>query len=297
MDLHGILIVDKPRGLTSHDVVNRIRHLLDTRKVGHGGTLDPAAEGVLVIAIGRATKLLDRLSTSTKRYAAHIVLGVGSVTGDIDGPAEDSVRARQPPGDDEVRQTLKKFIGVIDQQPPAYSAIKLGGQPIYQRARRGETIDIPRRQVTIRTLTLLEYRYPDLFLDVECSAGTYVRSLARDIGESLGTSGYLHYLLRTSAGHFDLANAWSLPELERRLSPESFPLFAHHPATATEEAGATLLDSDEIQAWYDGRPLTARSRDEFPSVVHAFRIDGTWLGVGTSDPDRKIYRPRIVVHE
>ncbi len=297
MDLHGILVVDKPRGMSSHDVVNRVRRLLKTRKVGHAGTLDPAAEGILVIALGRATKLLTALSTSTKSYAAHIVLGVSSVTGDIEGPVEIPDEPVAAPSADEVSRALERFVGEIAQRPPAHSAIKVGGQPLYRRARQGEQIDVPTRTITIRELNLLDYSYPDLYVEVTCSAGTYVRSLARDVGQALGTAGYLHYLLRTTSGGLGLRDAWSMDDLERSLRPETFAQFALHPALPAREAVALLLGSDAYKAWYDGRPVTARLYDQPTSLVHAFQADGAWIGMADHDPVRDVYLPRIVVHE
>lgn len=297
MDLHGFLIVDKPRGLSSHDVVSRIRRLLRTRKVGHAGTLDPAAEGVLVIAIGRATKLLSHLTNSTKQYGAHIVLGVESLTGDIEGPASPGNQQVTPPSDERLNEVLEGLTGEIEQIPPSHAAIKVAGQPLYARARRGEPVSAPPRRVTIYSLELLDYQYPDLFVTIECSAGTYIRSLARDIGIGLGTGAYLHYLLRIRSGNFDLAQAWSLAGLEQRLSPASFASMAIHPSIASRADRAVLLDSEAARAWYDGRPVAARLPESPSELVPVFREDGTWAGVGHHDFDRHVYQPRIVVHE
>ncbi len=297
MSVHGFLIVDKPRGLSSHDVVARVRRLLSTRKVGHAGTLDPAAEGVLVVAVGRATKLLSTLSISTKRYAAHVVLGANSLTGDIEGPVQLVHESVMRPSTDAVNRALSHFVGELDQVPPAYAAIKVDGQPLYQRARRGETVEVPSRRIIVSKLNILEYRYPDLYIDVECSAGTYIRSLARDIGVALNTGAYLHYLLRTRSGHFDLGQAWPLDELERNLNSSTFAMFARHPSSVDDDSIAVLLDSNAASAWYDGRPVPADYGERTASGVHAFRDDGSWVGVGTYDTDQNAYHPRIVVHE
>jgi len=295
MDLHGILVIDKPRGLTSHDVVARVRRLLKTKKVGHAGTLDPAAEGVLILAVGRATKLLSDLSAHSKRYAAHVVLGVGSVSGDVEGPAMLEDLSTGPSTHSEISAVLKCFTGDIEQVPPAHSAIKVGGQPLYRRARRGEDVDVPTRSVHISGLTVVAYDYPNLFLDVECSAGTYIRSLARDLGSALGSSAYLHYLLRTRSGSFGLEDAWPLGDLEHGLSPESFALYARHPSTMRCDQIALALSPDATNAWYDGRPVAGSGRTA-PTLAHAFLDDGSWLGTGIRMGKRDDWQPKLVVH-
>jgi tRNA pseudouridine55 synthase len=293
MDLHGILVVDKPRGITAHDVVARVRRLLQTRKVGHAGTLDPAAQGVMILGIGRATKLLGALTGHTKRYAAHVVLGVGSESGDIEGPLMVHPTRCGPLPEDDVRRALMRFIGVIEQVPPAQAAIKVGGQPMYRYARRGSPIEVPGRRVHIHTLEQIDYRFPDLYLDVQCSAGTYIRSLARDLGSALGTSAYLHALLRTDSGCFSLIDAWTITELEHSLRPETFERFALHPAFAEDKAAALALSPNDVNAWYDGRPVATTGRSDL-GRAHAFQIDGSWLGVGLRE--REFWQPKMVVH-
>ena len=292
MDLHGILVVDKPRGLTSHDVVARVRRLLRTRKIGHAGTLDPAAEGLLVLGVGRATKLLGSLMSHPKRYAAHIVLGAGSESGDIEGSLVLPESSYQTSSKDDIRAALERFIGEIEQQPPAYAAIKIGGQPLYRSARRGEPIDVPSRRVTVSSLELLDYREPNLFLNINCSAGTYIRSLARDIGASLGTSAYLHALLRVESGGLSLREAWTMEDLEEGLQSETFERFALHPLSADDQTAALTLGPNSVNAWYDGRPVAATGRFEFERA-HAFRTDGTWLGFGVRDRDD--WQPKVVL--
>jgi tRNA pseudouridine55 synthase len=295
MELHGILVIDKPRGLTSHDVVARIRRLLKTKKVGHAGTLDPAAEGVLVLAVGRATKLLAGLSTHTKRYAAQVVLGVGSISGDVEGPAIRNQSNINEPSVPAINAILEHFTGDIEQVPPAHAAIKVDGQPLYRRARRGESVEVPSRNVHISSLSLIDYQYPNLYLDVECSAGTYIRSLARDIGGALDTSAYLHYLLRVRSGDFSIDDAWTLDELEHGLNPESFTLYARHPSTLRCDQIALVLRPDATNAWYDGRPVAGSGRTDVVHA-HAFQAGGSWLGTGVSEGQRDFWQPKMVVH-
>lgn len=298
MNLHGILVVDKPRGMTSHDVVARIRRLLGERRVGHGGTLDPAAEGVLPVAVGAATRLIQPVQESRKRYLAHIVLGIETDTADIEGRIIAASRV-DAPDREAVEEALARFVGTIVQVPPVYSAVKVGGEALHRRARRGEEVEVPARTVTIHQINLIAYRYPDLVIDVDCGSGTYIRSLSRDTGRVLGAGAYLHYLLRVSTGPFDLSQAWTLEELEAGLRPESWPLYALHPDAAMRDAGVIVLDEPLTRAWYHGQPIPAgglqSGHDEGPVTVRAYSWDGDWLGTGVMEGGTGQWRPRQVV--
>lgn len=298
MNLHGILVIDKPRGMTSHDVVARIRRLLGERRVGHGGTLDPAAEGVLPVAVGAATRLIQQVQESRKRYLAHIVLGAESDSADIEGRIVGTPTAVVPDRE-AVEAALARFVGTIIQVPPAYSAVKVGGQPLHRRARRGEDVEVPARTVTIHRIGLAAYRYPDLVIDVDCGSGTYIRSIARDLGRALGTGAYLHYLLRVSTGPFDLSQAWTLESLEAGLRPETWPLYALHPDAAMLEVGAIVLDEPQTRAWYYGQPVAAGEPrdgyDEAPVIARAYSRDGEWIGTGVMEAGNGQWQPRQVV--
>ncbi|MFI5834475.1 tRNA pseudouridine(55) synthase TruB [Micromonospora sp. NPDC051300] len=223
MSADGLIVVDKPGGMTSHDVVARIRRLARTRRVGHGGTLDPMATGVLVIGVGRATRLLTYVIGAGKSYTATIRLGQATVTDDAEG----DVIATTPAGavtDDAVRAALAPLTGEIDQVPSAVSAIKINGERAYKRVRDGEAVELPARRVTVSRLDVREIRrdVPDVVdvdVDVTCSSGTYIRALARDAGLALGVGGHLTALRRTAVGGFGLAEAATLAELEER-APE-----------------------------------------------------------------------------
>ena len=210
------MIVDKDRGPTSHDVVGKLRRIMGTRKVGHAGTLDPMATGVLVVGIERATKLLGHLSLDTKAYTATVRLGLGTDTDDAEGdPLGEPVPVDA--GADEVRARMARLTGDIEQVPSAVSAVKIDGKRAYQRVRDGETVVIPARPVTVSAFDLLALRRDGPFLDldvaVECSSGTYVRALARDLGAALGTGGHLTALRRTRVGPFTLEHARTVDEL------------------------------------------------------------------------------------
>jgi tRNA pseudouridine55 synthase len=217
----GLVVVDKPAGLTSHDVVARIRRLAKTRRVGHGGTLDPMATGVLVIGVNRATRLLTYVIGSRKRYTATIRLGETTVTDDAEGEVTAAVST---PGvtDEAIRTALAAQTGEIEQVPSSVSAVKIDGRRAYQRVRAGESVELPSRQVTVYRLDVLGIRRPpdrgviDVDVDVECSSGTYIRAIARDAGRTLGVGGHLTALRRTAVGGFTLAEAATIAGLEER---------------------------------------------------------------------------------
>ena len=211
--IDGLLVIDKPPGMTSHDVVQRVRRWAKQRRVGHLGTLDPRATGVLPLALGEATKLSQLLTLGRKVYCSEITLGVETTTYDREGEVTAEMQGPWPTRD-ALEKALEPFRGEIEQVPPPYSALKLGGEPAYKRARRGEEVVLEPRPVTIYRLDLLAYEPPRVDLEVECSAGTYLRSLAHDLGESLGTGGHLSKLCRTRSGPFLLDQAIKLDDLE-----------------------------------------------------------------------------------
>jgi tRNA pseudouridine55 synthase len=220
----GLIVVDKPAGMTSHDVVARIRRLARTRRVGHGGTLDPMATGVLVVGVNKATRLLTYVIGARKSYAATIRLGQSTITDDAEG----DVTATAPVAgveDAAIRAGLAAQRGEIDQVPSAVSAIKIDGRRAYKRVREGEEFELPARRVTISRLDVLDLRRTvtadgrdviDVDIDVTCSSGTYIRAIARDLGATLGVGGHLTALRRTAVGRMTLAEASSLEQLEAR---------------------------------------------------------------------------------
>jgi len=217
----GLVIVDKPAGWTSHDVVARLRRLAGTRRVGHAGTLDPMATGVLVVGIGRATRLLGYLAAHDKAYDATVRLGESTATDDAEGHFTGVVPATGV-GGDAVRRALAGLAGEVDQVPATVSAIKVGGRPAYSRVRSGESVELAPRRVTISELRLDGVRRTgerlDIDLHVECSTGTYVRAIARDLGAALGVGGHLVALRRTRVGGYGIEDARPLTELEAGLT-------------------------------------------------------------------------------
>jgi tRNA pseudouridine55 synthase len=223
----GLIIVDKPAGLTSHDVVARIRRIAKTRRVGHGGTLDPMATGVLVIGVGRATRLLTYVIGSDKGYAATIRLGQATVTDDAEGEAVSATPADHVT-ELEIRAGLAALTGRISQVPSAVSAIKVNGQRAYARVRAGEAVELAAREVTVFAIEVDAVRrlpgLVDVDVNVACSSGTYIRALARDLGTALGVGGHLTALRRTAVGRFRLFDAVTLEELAERDDPVTLPL-------------------------------------------------------------------------
>lgn len=217
-DNSGLILVDKPAGWTSHDVVSRTRKIAGTRKVGHAGTLDPMATGMLVIGFNKATRLLTYIVDTTKTYRATIRLGHNTTTDDADG---DIVQTRfaNAVTSDHIHDAVTDLTGTIQQVPSAVSAIKIDGKRAYQRVRDGETVDIPAREVTIQRFSIDDIRRADdgktidLDIEVQCTAGTYIRALARDLGEALGTGGYLTALRRTAVGPYHIDDAVSIEQL------------------------------------------------------------------------------------
>jgi tRNA pseudouridine55 synthase len=252
--IDGVLVIDKPEGMTSHDVVQCVRRWARQRRVGHLGTLDPLATGVLPLALGEATKLSKLLTHGEKEYTGEIRLGEETTTYDREGEV---VKASGPPWPslETVRAALARFEGTIQQVPPPYSAVKQGGEPAFRRARRGEHVELEPRTVQIHRIDLLRYDAPMIGLTVSCSAGTYLRSLAHDLGLALGTGAHLWKLCRTRSGPFALDQAVRLEELdtlgESRLIPMAgatgLPTYPVSGALAARVARGVQLGRQEVR--------------------------------------------------
>lgn len=250
----GLVVVDKPAGMTSHDVVGRCRRIFATRRVGHAGTLDPMATGVLVLGIERATKILGLLTATSKSYAATIRLGRSTSTDDAEGELLQSFSAAHVT-DQEIGAALDGLRGDIEQVPSAVSAIKVAGRRAYQLAREGQAVELQARPVRIDRFEVLATRRVedliDLDVEVDCSSGTYIRALARDLGAALGVGGHLTALRRTRVGRFDLSHAVTLDDLAERprlslsLDEACLLMFARRELT-----------TEEVDAAANGRPLT-----------------------------------------
>ena len=215
----GVLVLDKPVGLSSMAAVAVVRGKAGGGRTGHAGTLDPLASGVLVIGLGRATKCLGRFMATDKRYRTVVDLSAFSTTDDLEGERVE-VEVEKPPTESEVRSVLEKFVGTIDQRPPDRSAVKIGGRRAYALSRQGQSVEIPPRPVVVHGITVVSYEWPLLELAVHCGKGTYIRSLARDIGETLGTGGHCRSLRRVAVGPFTEAETRTLESLPEPLTEE-----------------------------------------------------------------------------
>jgi tRNA pseudouridine55 synthase len=244
--MFGVLNINKPHGWTSRDVVNRVHRFVRPEKAGHAGTLDPLATGVLLAPVGQATRLVRYAHRLPKSYRATFLLGRRSPSDDVDSPVEFLAHAPEP-SREELASTLPRFLGVIEQHPPAYSAVSVGGQRAYKLARRGQTVALPTRQVVVHSLEVVYYRYPELVLYVRCGSGTYLRALGRDLAEALGTAAVMQALERTQVGSFDDTTAVHVDELEGRV--EELLL---SPRLLVEALPSLTLTSDEIRRLHDG---------------------------------------------
>lgn len=225
-DLNGVLLIDKPLGWTSFDVVRKVRAATGGAKVGHAGTLDPLASGLLILCLGKATKRIDQLMAGEKRYDAVVDLSGVTPTADLESSVE-PVEVGTPPTQEAIERCLaERFIGEIQQAPPAHSAILVDGQRAYELARAGKLDALPTRPVLIHDITLLAYDWPRVQLSIRCGKGTYIRSLARDLGEALGTGGYLAALRRTMIGSRRVEDAIA-PDA---IDPAKLPLLDEEPS-------------------------------------------------------------------
>ncbi|MCX7568565.1 tRNA pseudouridine(55) synthase TruB [Tumebacillus sp. DT12] len=259
--MNGILIVNKPAGMTSQQVVGRVKRVLGVKKVGHTGTLDPDVTGVLPICIGSATRVAEYLLDQAKAYRGEVTFGVSTTTQDASGEPVESVDTVQVT-EEQVREAAASFIGPILQRPPAFSAIKINGQRAYDLARQGEEVEIPPREVTIYKLEILsldlEPNHPKVRFDVECSKGTYVRTLCQDLGSTLGVPAHMSHLVRTRSGPFTLEQALTFEQIEElaaagQIAEQLQPLqsaLPHLTAATIPEALERRVDN--------GRELTLR---------------------------------------
>jgi tRNA pseudouridine55 synthase len=320
--MDGIIIVDKPVGLTSHDVVARVRRILRMKRVGHTGTLDPFATGVLVVLLGRATRLAQFLSGALKEYEAVVRFGYATDTGDATGkrkevqspksgvqPQESRVEGLKRWTIDEIEAALAHQRGEIEQVPPMYSAKKVQGEKLYELARRGEEIERKAARVTIHELEIIAHegaalRYLDdgtceLKLRVVCSAGTYIRVLAEEIGERLGTHAHLAALRRTRAGSFKIASAVTLDQLEERSLNDDRASFLISPEAALPELPSLHLTGEEARSARHGVGVrvsaSASALWQEGELVRMLSEGVGLIAVGVYDAGLQTLRPRVVI--
>lgn len=285
----GILNVDKPVGPTSHDVVQKARWLLETKRVGHAGTLDPLASGVLVLAAGRATRLLEYVAGQPKVYLAQVHLGQTSST--YDGEGEISPQQPVRVGRQEIEEALSHFRGTIQQIPPMHSAVKKDGRPLYQLARKGQEVEREAREVTIYELEIVSWDSPVLELRIGCSAGTYIRSLAHELGQELACGGYLAGLQRTAVGRFTIENSVSLETLTR----ENVTRYLQPLDAAIDHLPRIDLTAEAATDLVNGRQTPRDAEVQDATVVRAYNPAGEFVGLVV--PRQSRWKPHKIFYQ
>ena len=289
--ISGVLVVDKPVGLTSHDVVQIIRKGTNIRRAGHTGTLDPRASGVLVILIGPAVRLSEYVSASDKRYQAILKLGSTTDTYDSEGEPENIVDVKDIT-EEQFTAALEQFVGEIQQVPPPFSAVKIGGKHAYDMARKGEEVDLAPRTINVHSLELLEWAPPEAVIDVYCSSGTYVRSLANDLGKILGCGAHLVGLRRTKSGRFTLRDAVPLRKLRESFDSGQWYQYLIPAAEALSDWPAIELSPEEIDAISHGNRIPAISpKGQF---VRGISEQGDLVALLEVVPETQEWQPRKV---
>jgi tRNA pseudouridine55 synthase len=290
MDHFGLLIVDKPVGPTSHQVVNVVRRGTGIRKVGHAGTLDPRASGVLVLCLGSATRLSEYLSVASKRYQALVRFGSATETYDAEG--EVVHQTGNAPNRKEIEEILPNFMGEINQVPPPYSAIKVKGAKAYELAREGKEVELEPRTITIYDLQLLSYKPPDLALEIECSAGTYIRSLAHDLGEHLSTGAHLAALRRVKAGPFTIDDAIPFPKLEVGFMVDKWERYIVPARDALPDFPIVEISHEDLEHIKFGHRISATPGSS--GLARAISSDGELIAILEAVEDGTLWHPRKV---
>jgi tRNA pseudouridine55 synthase len=296
--MDGIINVYKEKGFTSHDVVAKLRGILKMRRIGHTGTLDPDAEGVLPVCLLKATKLCELLTDKEKAYRAVMKLGVVTDTQDMSGTVleEKSVAVTE----EDVLLAIRSFVGEYDQIPPMYSALKVNGKKLYELARAGQVIDREPRRIQIISITVDEINLPFVTMTVACSKGTYIRTLCHDIGQKLGCGAAMDQLLRVRSGQFYLEDSMTLAEISRRMEENTLEeclirpdlLFAHYPVLTVKASGEKLL--------YNGNPMPLDMLDgkenlpENGAMARIYDMKGEFIGIYCFQAERQWYKPKTL---
>ena len=301
----GLLNINKPQGITSHDVVNRVRRLSGQRKVGHTGTLDPMATGVLLVCLGQATRLIEYLMAGRKQYRATIRFGITTDTLDAEG----KIVAQNDPSvltESRLREILPTFLGQIEQTPPIFSALKKNGQPLYKHARSGQAVEVGPRPVTIHALTWVTWQPPDLTLDVTCSPGVYIRSLADDIGKAAGPGAHLAGLIRTANGSWSIEQAVSLGQLEQETQADAsgWQKYLYSLDEAIAHLPRVVLDEETVVHVKHGRQIQLNplkinaanaSHTTAANLARAYTSTGDFLAIlKLTDAEENTWQPKKV---
>ncbi len=291
--MDGILNIHKATGMTSHDVVAKIRKLLKQKRVGHAGTLDPAASGVLPICVGQGTRVAEYLSESGKAYQAEILFGTVTDTYDSEGTVlrtHDTSTLTLS----KIEEMLPQFLGPQMQMPPRYSAIKLQGQPAYKRMRAGEEITLTTRPITFYQLDVLNWQAPCLTLAIDCSKGTYIRSLAYDLGERLGYGAHLAALIRTRSGPFVLSESVTLEQVAQAVESDTVEQLLTSADTVLQQYPALHLDASTVERVLHGNIF---AYDTPPTeLARVYDTHGQFLAIATWNSEQQMWQPKKVFH-
>ncbi|MBI4785530.1 MAG: tRNA pseudouridine(55) synthase TruB [Chloroflexi bacterium] len=289
--INGILNINKPAGMTSHDVVAIVRKMSRESRVGHAGTLDPLATGVLLVCIGQATRVAEYLTDHDKKYRARVRLGIETDTYDAQGTVvsehEVSVSLEQ------VEEALQSFVGSISQMPPAYSAIKQQGTPLYKLARQGVEVETEPRQIVIHSIALTEFTPPDLEVQVHCSKGTYIRSLAHDLGAKLGTGAHITALTRTMSGQFSLDTALTLDQLRDAFLGNYVEQFLSPLDEALLQFEAVVVEPGIVKRIQQGNPLPCERGYATP-LLRVYSTRGELIALMERGDAPKVWKPKKV---
>jgi tRNA pseudouridine55 synthase len=278
--MHGLLNINKPAGMTSRRAVDIVDRLTRPDKSGHAGTLDPLATGVLVVCVGAATRWIEYVQQMPKHYVGTFLLGRQSATEDTEGEVV-KLPDQPRPTRNEIVETAGRFLGTIAQRPPAFSAVKIAGRRAYELARKGQSPQLTPRPVEIHRIEVLAYQYPELVLDIACGSGTYIRSLGRDLAESLGTAAVMSALTRTSIGHFALESAVNPYD----LTADNWRQFLRPTSLAVEHLPRVRLSADEVNAIRCGRTVPGKQgeADAGAPEIAAFDPAGELIGIVAFD--------------
>jgi tRNA pseudouridine55 synthase len=299
--MNGIFNIYKPEGPTSFNIVSSVRKLTGEKRVGHAGTLDPAASGVLPVCIGRATRVIEYLMDGVKRYRAEIEFGKTTDTYDSEG----AVTSESDPSGidpDRIKTALSSFRGEIQQVPPLYSALKHRGTPYYKLAREGIEIEIDSRPVTVHDVYIIDWQPPVVTLDISCGKGTYIRSIANDLGQMMGCGAYMKSLIRTRYGIFNIDNAVSLEELEQSFAHDYRNIYIFPPDSVLMNMKAIIIDDENRQKICNGRTLDRKSvsPDMTPAIedtetrYSAYDTDGRFIGILRLDSETAKWHPEKI---
>ncbi len=305
--MFGFINLNKPVGFTSHDCIAKLRKLLNTKKIGHGGTLDPAATGVLPVAVGKATRLLQFLP-EPKAYRARIRLGVTTTTDDLEGEVTSCIKDINL-STDQVINSLNAFVGTIEQVPPIYSAIKKNGKKLYELARKGEKVIVESRTITISKIELLgiyQTEFYELEVDINCSAGTYIRAIARDLGKKLDVGGTLASLIRTESCGMHLKDSVTFADIECQLQQQTFKLI--EPSLILNHLNSVTLASEDSQRWCQGQLVDLSQAINSDREIFIFTpehylvtysVDQVFLGISVLYQRHEILKlkPKIVCYQ